>query len=176
MRLLLQFSLCCLLAGGAMAQHRGGGGGGGFRGGGGGGGFRGGSVGGGFRGGFAGGGGFSGYRGYGGYYTRYYVYPYDSYYYPSYPSTYYDPGATVIYAPAQPATTTVYVDRPVQPAAHTYDEYGQEIRTGSGSGPGGAASSPIYLIAFQDHVIHAAISYHVDGATLVYVTMQHEEK
>jgi hypothetical protein len=51
---------------------------------------------------------------------------------------------------------------------HEYDQYGQEVRTASGS--------PIYLIAFQDHVIRAAVSYWVDGTTLHYVTLQREEK
>jgi hypothetical protein len=33
-----------------------------------------------------------------------------------------------------------------------------------------------YLIAFSDHTIQAALSYHVEGDTLHYTTMQHEEK
>jgi hypothetical protein len=58
------------------------------------------------------------------------------------------------------------------PVTREYDQYGQEIR-----GPqSGAGSSPIYLFAFQDHVIRAAASYRVDGQTLHYMTLQHEEK
>src|SRR5205085_7907483 len=54
-----------------------------------------------------------------------------------------------------------------------YDQYGQEMRQG---GATAAGSSPIYLFAFQDHTIRAAASYWVDGQTLHYVTLQHEEK
>ena len=53
-----------------------------------------------------------------------------------------------------------------------YDQFGQETRPGGAA----AASSPIYLFAFQDHVIRAAASYWVDGHTLHYVTLQHEQK
>ena len=56
--------------------------------------------------------------------------------------------------------------------SHEYDQYGQEVRGAGGS----AASSPIYLIAMRDHVIRAAASYWVDGQTLHYVTLQHEER
>jgi hypothetical protein len=209
MRILLVFSISCLLAGGAMAQRGGGhGGGGGVARGGGGMGFsHGGFGGGGFHGGFNNGfhGGFNngfhngfgwgrGFRGgfgvgywpgywpgyYGGYYGGYYDYPYydSSYYAPAYSGGYgygggYAPNTTVVYPPQQPSMS-VYVDPPVHSSLHVYDEYGQEVR-GGGSGPA-ATSSPLYLIALQDHVIHAATSYRVDGGTLVYVTQQHEEK
>jgi len=52
-----------------------------------------------------------------------------------------------------------------------YDEFGQETRRSGASG-----ASPIYLVAFQDHSIRAAAAYWVDGRTLHYVTLQHEEK
>ena len=171
-----------------------------------GGGFRGGFNGGGFRGGFGGFGGFNrgvgrfGYGGYGGwgwggwgvgwgwpgYYWGDWGYPY----YPDYSyapyGTYYDPGAyayspntTVVYPPQQPAA--VYVQPPVHSSMHVYDEYGQEVGNGGGNSMAGSAapretSSPLYLIALQDHVIHAAISYRVEGGDLIYVTQQHEEK
>jgi hypothetical protein len=54
-----------------------------------------------------------------------------------------------------------------------YDQYGQEMRQGGATGGG---SSPIYLFAFQDHTIRAAASYWLDGQTLHYVTLQHEER
>jgi len=185
---------------------RGGGGmgGGGFRGGGSGigGGFRGGfggGLGGGFRGGFGGGfrGGFgTGFRGFrsgfgfnrgfgvgfygGGYYP--WGYGYWPSYYDSYPYDYYSPygyggyasyntspNVTVVY-PAQDSGPA-YVER-ATPVTHQYDQYGQEVRSSGGS----AESSPIFLIAFQDHAIRAAASYWVDGRTLHYVTLQHEEK
>jgi len=197
---------CLLAGGAAAQRGGGGHmGGGGFHGGGGiGGGFRGGGgIGGGFRGGFGGfngfrgGVGFNGFRGgfgfrgfYGGYWPYYYPYlgygwdwgggwpyydygsPYYDYgygsaaYYPSYGAS---PNVTVVYpSNAQPAP--VYVER-ATPVTREYDEYGQEIHR-----PGNPSSSPIYLVAFKDHSIAAAAAYWVDGRTLHYVTLQHEEK
>ena len=180
---------------------RGGFGGSGFRGGFGGSGFRGGFVGSGFRGfggfregfrdfdrfrGFGGfgfglgfGAGFYGYPYYGfGYGYPYYdnwdgYYPDSGYGYasPAYYSTpaYSSGGVNIVYAPAPAAP--VYVER-ATPVSHEYDQYGQEVRPQNG-----AAGSPIYLIAFQnDHVIRAASAYWVDGHTLHYVTLQHEER
>jgi hypothetical protein len=181
---------------------RGGMGGGGFRGGFGGGGFRGGFGGGGFRGGF-GRGGFRGFnRGFGfnngffgGYYPfygyplwgslaywPYYDYPYDDYYpygydysYPAYsynyPSYNPSPNVTVIYPQQSQASGTLAYAQPAHPVIREYDQYGQEVAPS-----GGAASSPIYLFAFKDNVIRAAASYWVEGNTLHYVTLQHEER
>ncbi len=139
-----------------------------------------------------------GYRGrgysnfyYGGYYGGYWPYfayaywPdfYDYYPYASYPYYGYDGYAgyqpssnvTVVY-PAQytaAASTPVYTDR-ARPVTREYDQYGQEVRPSAG---GAAANgSPIYLIAFKDHIIRAAASYSVDGRTLHYVTLEHEER
>jgi hypothetical protein len=193
MRVLLQIGLCCLLAAGAGAQRRGGGGGfhggaaGGFHGGGGfvGGGFR---VGSGFVGGF---GGYSspyryGYPWYGSsyYYPGYYDYspyistsPYISNY--AYPAYDYNvsPNVTVVYAqqPA-PAPAAAPVPAPVYtnvaaPSGHTYDQYGQEVKP-----PESSNAAPIYLVAMKDHTIYAAAAYWMDGKTLHYVTLQHQEK
>ncbi|SPF46049.1 conserved exported hypothetical protein [Candidatus Sulfopaludibacter sp. SbA4] len=184
--------------GGGGGFHGGGGiGGGGFRGGGGiGGGFRGGFGGGygGFRGGYGGFGyGYRGYGyglglgfyggyypyggyGYGGYWPGYYGYsPYDSYspYGYGYSSYNTSPNVTVVYPQQAQASAPVYVER-AAPVTHQYDQYGQEVAPAGGGGGGGG--SPIYLIAFQDHAIRAAASYWVEGRTLHYVTMQHEEK
>lgn len=186
--------------GGAVA--RGGFTGGGMHGGFTGGGYRGGVYGGGFHGynGFRGYNGFYGNRayfgigfggygwsGYGwGYGYPYYSYPYYSYpyvggYWPGYSDIYpYDygygagyasPASTVVIAPQQTAPPVYYVER-ANPVSHDYDQYGQEVK-GSASG---AKSSPIYLFAFQDRNIRAAASYWVDGRTLHYVTLQHEER
>jgi hypothetical protein len=177
--------------------------GGGFRGGSVGG-FHGGFVGNGFRGnGFRGNFfrgsniGFRGFGFYGGYwpyaywpYAYAYSYPYYPYYdsgyaydpydYPSYasysyPSSYQN--ANYAYPPAQP--TTVIVQQPVQsvnPNIREYDQYGQEIRRGQAAGGAPAANgSPVYLIAFNDHVIRAAAAYWVAGNTLHYVTLDHQE-
>jgi hypothetical protein len=75
----------------------------------------------------------------------------------------------VVY-PSQAQSAPGYEERP-SPVIREYDEYGQETRRS-----GGSAASPIYLVAFQDHVIRAAAAYWVDGRTLHYVTLQHEEK
>ena len=168
--------------GGGMGGGSGGGYGGGFRGGYGGlnrGGFV-----SGFRGGFGRGfyGGFFGYPylgfGYGyGYGSDYYDsgYPYNYGYYssPAYygaPAYNTSPNVTVVY-PSESQPAPVYVERQT-PVTREYDEYGQEIRRSGGS----ASASPIYLVAFKDHAISAAAAYWVDGRTLHYVTLQHEEK
>lgn len=202
MRVLLEIALGCVLAGSGMAQHGGAGGHGGGIGGfghGGGigighsgsiGGFGHGYVGsGGFRGigigpgfGYHGGGtfyrpyafpghgiGFSYWPGYYGPYS-YWGYPYASYGYSYQPS----PNITVVYpAQTQATPTTVYVDR-AHPATREYDEYGQEVMPATGDS--GASSSPIYLIAFKDHVIRAASAYWVDGETLHYITLRREKR
>jgi CO dehydrogenase/acetyl-CoA synthase gamma subunit (corrinoid Fe-S protein) len=63
------------------------------------------------------------------------------------------------------------VDR-ARPVTREYDQFGQEIRPPAAAGAG----SPVYLIAFNDHVIRAAVSYFVDGRTLHYVTLEREER
>jgi hypothetical protein len=169
-----------------------------------GGGFRGGNAG--FRGGFGGfRGGFGGFRGgfgrpfgfrssfgffpsYGfgysywpGYYD--YGYPYD-YSYPSYAypaSTYpaYQPSSNVTVVYPQTQAAPAYADR-ANPNLRQYDEYGQEIRQPSAAQnspmPAGGNGSPLYLLAFRDQSIRAAVAYWVDGRTLHYVTQQHEER
>ena len=84
---------------------------------------------------------------------------------PAYPSS----PVNIVYAPQTPA----YTER-AAPVVHEYsDQYGQPAQPAES----GAGSSPIYLIAFQnDHAIRAAASYWVNGQTLHYVTLQHEEK
>jgi hypothetical protein len=112
-----------------------------------------------------------------------YSYPYAYYpsYYPYYGDTYAggygagygagyagyqtSPNVTVIYPPTQPSVVT--------PVIREYDQYGQEIHPSAGSS---ASTSPIYLIAFNDHTIRAVSSYYVEGRTLHYVTLQHEER
>ncbi|MGD0868009.1 MAG: hypothetical protein ABSB88_00545 [Bryobacteraceae bacterium] len=180
--------------GGAVGGFHGGGGfvGGGFRGGGGfvGGGF----AGSGFRGGFAGGfrGYYSpylyGYPWYGSsyYYPGYYdyspyisTYPYISNYaYPAYDYSYgSSPNVTVVYAqlpaaaPAPASVPTPVYANVATPSGHTYDQYGQEVKR-----PESSNAAPIYLVAMKDHTIYAAAAYWVDGKTLHYVTLQHQEK
>ena len=83
-------------------------------------------------------------------------YPYDYGYATYQPS----PNVTVIY-PQQPATVS---GQSVQPGTSAF---APEIRP---------SASPLYLIAFNDHTIRAAISYRVDGNMLHYVTMDREDK
>jgi hypothetical protein len=179
---------------------RGGGGfsGGGFRGGGGfvGGGFHGGF--GGFRGGFGGfHGGFGrgfGFRGFvGGFGWPYWYYPsfgfgysdwpgyydygynysptYSSYAYPAYQASYQPSSNVTVVYPQTAQPGTIYVN----PNLRQYDEYGQEVRQPAAAG-NNSNGSPLYLIAFRDQSIRAAIAYWVDGRTLHYVTQQHEER
>ena len=135
-------------------------------------------------------GGFRGYRGgyyggfYGGYYSPYFYsgfglgygnWPwYDGYGYNSYPAYSYpvyqpSPNVTVVYAPPAAAPATVYVER----AGPQRDEYGQEIQRPR-SAPD--SDSSIYLIAFRDRSIFAAVAYWAEGGTLHYVTQEHEQK
>ncbi|HWB97553.1 MAG TPA: hypothetical protein VG672_12650 [Bryobacteraceae bacterium] len=204
MRLLGRVALCCLLATGLWAQHRGGGGGfrgaGGFHGARG---FRGGSVRGGYGGGWVGRGpgyhsGFSSFyrsRGFygrwGGFRGRAYVYPYfgigawwPTYGYGSYWGSYwsdagYDPGyyAAPSYADPSPNITVVYPEQPAQaqtivtvPAA--YPVYAPPASTAAPAPQNSA--SPIYLIAFGDRTIRAALAYSVRGDTLSYIDLDHK--
>jgi hypothetical protein len=104
-------------------------------------------------------------------FDRGYGYPYNGGYasqaYNTAPAQQSSPGVNIIYGtPPAPAYTAR-----ANPVIHEYD-WGQQAQQ-----PSGAASSPVYLIAFQnDHAIRAAASYWVDGQTLHYVTLQHEEK
>jgi len=135
-------------------------------------------------------GGYYGYRGYYGYYgwgwpywyypfgfgysywPGYYDYSYDDgYSSPSYTYPAYQPASnvTVMYPQtAQSAPRSIYVN----PSLRQYDEYGQELAQPSGGGSG----APIYLIAFRDQSMRAAVAYWVEGRTLHYVTPQYEEK
>jgi hypothetical protein len=97
--------------------------------------------------------------------------PYASY---PYGSVGYTTAPAVVY-PQTPA----YVAHPVM---HQYDQYGQEIKStdaagaSSGSASSNNSGSAVFLIAFQNHTIQAAAAYWVDGETLHYVTLQHEQK
>ena len=159
------------------------GGGGGFRGGGGGfrgGGFAGGGFrGGGFRGGFNRGFGFRGRSGFIPFYGFYGGYGYsDPFFYDSYPSSYpysngypyagygsSSPSVMIIsnspygYAAAPPPE---FVPPPEPPAPPPAQEQKYE--------------TPLFLIAFKDSTIRAVLAYWVDGTTLHYVTMEHEQK
>jgi hypothetical protein len=183
----------------------GGGGGGGMRGGGsmrgGGGGFRGGGTvgagfrgtgfrgtgfrGTGFRGGFNRGFGFRGrfgivpFYGYYGGYGYYDPFFYDSYpdysdYSNPYPYGYADSGygssgpsvATVSNSPWYPAAPPPAYAPPPEPSVRQYPPAAQDQKY----------ETPLFLLAFKDGSIKAVLAYWVDGATLHYVSMDHEQK
>jgi hypothetical protein len=97
------------------------------------------------------------------YVPGFYGYPY----YPTNPVYAPSPNVTVVYPPqTQTAPATAYVER-TDAVTHENDQY--DNRSSGGA-------SPIYLVAFKDRVIRAAAAYWVDGRTLHYVTLQHEEK
>jgi hypothetical protein len=186
--------------------HGGGGGGhaggGGMRGGGsvGGRGFSGGGVrsGGGFRGGYRGIGGFRGRVGFRGFYGYPYYYPglygglYDPYFsdygdygygddsgygygyadsgaggYPSYSSpTYSSPNPQVLIISNQTPPQPVIVQGPPAPAAWNAGPTAQTQKY----------QDPLYLLAMNDGTIRAVLAYWVDGMTVHYVTMDHEQK
>ena len=107
-----------------------------------------------------------------GYYGGYAAYPDGGSYQTS-------PNVVVVNPPSNPGYATTASAQRANPVMRQSDQYGQEIAPFSGytgSEGSGAASSPIYLIAFNDHVIRAASAYWVDSRTLHYVTLQHEEK
>ena len=116
--------------------------------------------------------------GYGyGYWPGYYDYGYDSYpsysySYPAYSYPAYQPASnvTVVY----PQTAQAYAN----PVLRQYDEYGQELQVPQQQQQpsSGSSGSPLYLIAFRDQSIRAAVAYWVDGRTLHYVTPQREER
>jgi hypothetical protein len=163
MKTLLQFGLCCLLAPGLFAEHQGGGA------------VSGGHAGSGTPGHNAGhghasiqtfGNGRHGGYGYGGFYGGYYEPFYDYGYSPAA-----DPGGsnvTVVYPPSLPAVT-------VAETAHSViHEYNQPEDYGT---PPQRESHPIlYLIAFRDSTIRAAMTYWVEDGALHYLDTGHKEK
>jgi hypothetical protein len=90
------------------------------------------------------------------------------------------------YAGYNPAPNVTVINPPpvyAPPAAaqaviRQYDEYGQEVPpTPAFASPAANAQAPIYLIAFNgSSVIYAAVAYWVDGSTLHYVTLEHQER
>jgi hypothetical protein len=165
--------------------------GGGMRGGG----MRGGSFGG-FRGGgvsrgFHTGGGFNQqrfFRGNFGFrrFPRTFIYPafyggfgyYDPYFYNSYPTYASYPSAAYSYsAPASPViiSQNYYSGYPAEPTpAPRIEEYRPQPQPSATEER--KDESSLYLIAFKDHTIRAVLAYWADGATLHYVTMDHEQK
>jgi hypothetical protein len=164
---LLQIGLCCLLAPGLFAATHGGGAIGG--------GHPGGAIGA-HRGGHGnvrtfgfgryGGYGFGGY-GFGGYgYTGLYGDYYEPYPAPA------EGGLTVVYPPAPPPPPAMAA----QTAHGVIHEYGQPSDYGIPSEAGSANQPPLYLIAFRDSTIRAAMTYWVADGTLHYMDRDHKEQ
>jgi len=168
MKTLMQFGLCCLLAPGLFAGHQGGGAvSGGHAG----------SVMAGSHAGHAPGpvrtfgysrygrSGYGGY-GYGGLYWGDYEPSYDYGYYPSS-----GPGgsnATVVFPPpAQPPMVT----ETAHPVIHEYTQ-----REDYGIPPERESHPILYLLAFRDKTIRAAMTYWVENGTLHYLDTGHQEK
>jgi hypothetical protein len=77
----------------------------------------------------------------------------------------------VIYPPAQ---TNVIVTP--NSGSSGYDQYGQPLNTGGYASRGSTSDQAVYLIASKDHTIQAALSYAVNGSTLEYTTMDHQQR
>jgi hypothetical protein len=161
MKPLMQFGLCCLLAQGVFAeQHAAAGGGHAGAGGG---------HAGGVTAGHSAGRAHSsirtfGHGRYGGFYGGYYEPFADSGYYP--PAEPGQPSAAVAYpAPAIMATETVH------PVIHEYtqpEDYGTP--------PEGDGHPILYLIAFRDNTIRAAMTYWVEDSAIHYLDKDHQAK
>ena len=182
MKLFTPIALACLLLASVLsAQHRGGGGMAGHAGVAGRGGFRGGNRGGyghGFRGEFRHRDRDFRFRSYGfAYYWPWYSdlgfwdSPSYDYGYPYYSQQYSAPNVTVVYPPPAEPVNPVVVTQTVRPVIHEYrqpEDYGL---------PAERQNHPVlYLIAFRDHVIRAALAYWVDGGTVHYLEIDHKEK
>lgn len=171
--------------------------GGGARGGFSGGGFRGGTAfrgGGGFRGGYRGIGGFRGRVGLRGFYGFPYYYGglygglYDSCFwdydfcfgYPDYGYGYSDYGYPPYQAPTeyQPSPGVVIISNQAPPPRPAIVEV-PSAPSAWNAGPTTQAKryeEPLYLLAMKDGTIRAVLAYWVDGMTVHYVTMDHEQK
>jgi hypothetical protein len=192
--------------GGGGGGFRGGGGGGGMRGGGGGGGFGGGmrGGGGGFRGGGGGGfggggfrgGGFGGFRGgfnrgrFGFGFSNFAYYPvsyggYDPFWYDSYPSSYgypysypYGGGGYGSSTPSVVIISNTPYGYPAAPPPEVAPPPPPVVRENppAPAPQSGKYEEQLYLVAFHDGTIRAVVAYWVEGTTLHYVTMDHEQK
>lgn len=114
---------------------------------------------------------YPGLYGYGGYGYGYDSYPDDSYPYDSYGYSdangygYADPG----YAPSAPPVVIMQNGPAPHPPAPV-------VRLAPRAPGPQQDESSLYLVAFQDGVIRAALAYWADGASLHYVSLDHEQK
>jgi hypothetical protein len=125
-----------------------------------------------------------GYRGFYGYYGWPYYYPglYAGYYDPSFDSGYYDPyyngyssdtgDAGYAYAPPAPDPPVIVQQPPPAPALREYPAPTPPAQAPQAQN----YQEPLYLLAMHDGTIRAVLSYSADGASLRYVTLDHEQK
>jgi hypothetical protein len=194
---------CVLLAIPLFAQRGGHGGGGGARGGGGGGfhgaassGFRGSSGGyrgGGIRGGGVYGGfrGIGGYRGFRGYYGGYYYPGYYGYYNPFLWDTgwgygdsgygyaadqYNDYGGYGSYGAPNPSPQVMIISNQAPPPVYVQSPPAPAVWEAGPTTQAKKYEDTLFLLAMNDGTIRAVLAYWVDGTTVHYVTMDHEQK
>ena len=165
MKPLVQFAFCCLLAPGLFAQHSGGGTAGG--------GSHGSSATAGHRGTQArasarnsGYGAYGGY-GYGVFYGGDYVPFYEYGYNP--PAGEVGPNVTIIYPSAAPPA--MMMPETAHPVIHEYNQ-----PSDYGAPPEPSDRPILYLIAFRDGTIRAAMAYWVEGGALHYLDTGHKER
>jgi hypothetical protein len=159
---------------------------GGFSGGGsrGGGGFRGSA---GFRGGFRGIGGFRGFRGYGGfYYPGFYGY-YDPFWWNTgwdygdygygYPDSYAAPSPDYGYGSQSPSVVIISNQTPApQPTMYVQPPPAPAVWDAGPTAQAKKYEDTLFLLAMKDGTIRAVLAYWVEGMTVHYVTMDHEQK
>ncbi len=176
----LYFTIPALAQRGGHAGH-----GGGMRGGGSFGGFRGGGFSG-FRGGFNHNRSFGGQFGFR-HFPRTAIYPFfyggfgysDPYFSNPYPNYASYPSAGYSYG-SNPSPVIIsqnyYYGSPAAESAPTPAPRIEEYRPEPAPSEPRKEEASLYLIAFKDHTIRAVLAYWADGATLHYVTMDHEQK
>ena len=105
----------------------------------------------------------------------YYDYGYSGYPYYGYPDySSYGSNVTVVYPQAVAPDYPAVVTQAVQPAQPVIREYRRPEDYGL---PSERENHPVlYLIAFKDHIIRAAMTYWVEGGTLHYLDMDHKEQ
>jgi hypothetical protein len=160
MKVFAQFGLCCLLAQGVFAEQHGGGGASGGHGGGVTAGHNVSHTHGSVR--TFGSGRYGGY-GYGGFYGDFYQPSYDSGYYP--PPQSGGSGVMVMYPQAPIVAETAHS------VIHEYTQQEDYVVP-----PGNDGHPILYLIAFRDNTIRAAMTYWVEDGTLHYLDTGHQEK
>ncbi len=116
------------------------------------------------------------YSGFYGGYGYFDSYPYSGY--PYYDSSYSGDPYAGGYSSGVPGViiNQAYAPPPPPPAPVVREYTGPTTQSQQPGAQSQSNEPPLYLIAFQDGVIRAALAYWVDGATLHYVSLDHEQK